>query len=84
MPKNIYNSEDVLNVDNNSLLTVAFPNKVPFTIDLKLNGYSNELINKIKNHEYCNGCKNLSSFGYNGSKRSWCKFSRLIANFTPN
>jgi hypothetical protein len=80
MPKDQYKSIDVLHFDDNDNLYVSFPNKEQICIPSTK--FTTQEIENIKNDSFCPGCTSLSVKGYNGTKRSWCKLSRLIANYT--
>jgi hypothetical protein len=80
MPKDQYKSGDVLHLDDEDNLIVSFPGKKQICVPKSK--FTQEEIERIRNDDYCPGCTSLSSKGYNGTKRSWCKLSRLIANYT--
>lgn len=80
MPKDQYKSTDILHLDDDNNLIVSFPNKDQFCIPVTR--FTQNELEGIRNADYCPGCTTLSSKGYNGTKRSWCKLARLVANYT--
>jgi len=79
MPKDLVMSKEALLLDNDNNLVINFKNK-KLTITSK--NLTETEIDKIRNNNYCPGCTTLSTKGYLGSKRSWYRLSRLVANYT--
>lgn len=79
MQKDLYDTEEVLSVTEDNVI-VKFPNKTRIVIPSS--EFDPTTLDSLREKHYCGGCANLSSKGYNGTKDSWCKVSRTVANYT--
>ena len=74
----IFKTKDVVSLDKNNDVIIAFNNKQPIIISKT--AFTETEINDITTQRYCPACKTLSSKGYYGTKRTWCKLARKFAN----
>ena len=76
--KNQYFTSQVISTDDDYVY-ISFPNKKLYKIPI--GNFDDQDITNIKLNNYCNGCLVIDPKGYNGTKYSWCRLSRNIANY---